>query len=172
MSEGGLSRRQRIAQIWEAVRESQALWAWGDDRGWTPWTDSLGHDVVPLWISADQATEENQDDSEPGERPLFFSLDYVLVRIPAWREAGIAETGLQSEDGGRFLLTIPLEELADRLSRLRVKDAPAVSWWAAAQGDGSSGSVSGRPAGNFQHCPSRLTTTTSPLSVTHMPSAP
>ena len=101
MPEEGLSRRQRIAQIWEAVRESQALWAWGDDQGWTPWTDSLGHGVVPLWISADQATEENQDDSEPGERPLFFSLDYVLVRIPAWREAGIAETGLQSEDGRR-----------------------------------------------------------------------
>ncbi len=127
MSEEGLSRRQRIAHIWEAVRESQGLWAWGDDQGWTPWTDSLGHDLVPLWISADQATEENQDDSEPGERPLFFSIDYVLERIPAWQEAGIAETGLQSEDGGRFLLTIPLEELADRLSRLRVEDAPAVS---------------------------------------------
>ena len=29
-----------------------------------------------------------------------------------------------------------------------------------------------RPAGTFQHCPSRLTTMTSPLSVTHVPSAP
>ncbi len=127
MSEEGLSRRQRIAQMWEAVRQSQGLWAWGDDQGWTPWTDRLGHDVVPLWTSADQAAEQNQDDSEPGERPLFFSIDYVLERIPAWREAGIAETGLKSEDGGRFLLTIPLEELADRLIHLRAGGAPAVS---------------------------------------------
>jgi hypothetical protein len=117
VSEAGLSRRERIANIWEAAREAQGLWAWGSDQGFVPWTDSLGHDVMPLWTSAAQATSENQDDGDPDERPVFLSIDDLLERIPSWQQAGVDETGLQSENGGRFLLTIPLSELADRLSR-------------------------------------------------------
>jgi hypothetical protein len=63
------------------------LWAWGTDDGFAPWTDSLGHDVVPLWISAEQATAENRDDSDPDERPLFLSTDHLLQRIPARQQA-------------------------------------------------------------------------------------
>jgi hypothetical protein len=97
----GLSRRERIAGIREAARESQGLWSWGTDDGLAPWTDSLGHDVVPLWISAEQATAQNRDGSDPDERPLFLSIDHLLQRIPAWQQAGIERTGLQSENGGR-----------------------------------------------------------------------
>lgn len=119
MSEGGPSRRERISNIWAAVRGSQGLWAWGGDNGFSAWTDSHGHEVVPLWTSAEQATLENQDDSDPGEQPRFLGIDYLLERIPSWQQAGMNETGLQSENGGRFLLTIPLSELAGRLRDLR-----------------------------------------------------
>ena len=98
------------------------MWAWGNDDGFTPWTDSLGHDVVPLWVSAEQATAENRDEGDPDERPLFLSIEHLLQRIPAWQQAGIQETGLQSENGGRFLLTIPLAELADHLRHVRAAD--------------------------------------------------
>jgi len=120
------SRRERIARIWEAARESQGLWAWGSDDGLTPWTDRLGHDLVPLWISAEQAAAENRAESDPDERPVFLTIDYLLQRIPAWQAAGIEETGRQSKNGGRFLQTIPLAELADRLSRIRVTNGPSV----------------------------------------------
>ncbi len=61
----------------------------------------------------------------PGQ-PVSLSIDHLLEQICAWQDAGIAETGLRSETGGRFLLTLRLAGLADRLSRVRLRDEPAV----------------------------------------------
>ncbi len=104
--------------VWDELAASGGLWAWGDEDGVAPWTDG-GHDVLPLWTDADRAEAESLADAEPGEGPVFLDLDALLEAIPEWVAAGVGAAGLQSE-GGRFLLTVPLAELTERLLRLQV----------------------------------------------------
>ena len=104
------------------MRSQRGLWAWGGPNGFTPWVDSHGHDVIPLWSDADGAVRENQQDAEPGEEAVFLSCERLIDGVPRWLDAGLPEAGLDSE-GGRFLYTIPLEELVDR-ARAIVGSAP------------------------------------------------
>ena len=108
--------------VWDELAASGGLWAWGDEDGVAPWTDG-GHDVLPLWTGADRAEAESLADAEPGEGPVFLDVDALLEAIPEWVAAGVEAAGLESE-GGRFLLTVPLAELTERLLRLQV-DRPA-----------------------------------------------
>jgi hypothetical protein len=100
--------------VWGELAATGGLWAWGDEDGVAPWTDGEGHDVVPLWTAADRADQESLADAEPGEGPVFLSVEAMLEAIPEWMAAGVGEAGLESE-GGRFLLTVPLAELTERL---------------------------------------------------------
>jgi hypothetical protein len=95
------------------MRHQRGLWAWGGGNGFTPWTDSHGHDVIALWSDAGQAGRENRQDAEPDEEPVFLSCERLIAGVPKWLAAGLPEAGLESE-GGRFLYTIPLQELSDR----------------------------------------------------------
>ena len=108
--------------VWEDLAATGGLWAWGDEDGVAPWTDGQGHDVVPLWTGADLAEQESLPDAEPGEGPVFLDVETLLEAVPEWAAAGVGEAGLQSE-GGRFLLTVPLTELTERLLRLQVDRA-------------------------------------------------
>jgi hypothetical protein len=114
------SRRERIARLWDRMRSQRGLWTWGDDNGLIPWIDSHGHDVVALWSDAEAAERESRADADPSERALFISCESMITAIPKWLAAGLPEAGLDSESG-RFLYTIPLEELADR-ARVTVED--------------------------------------------------
>lgn len=107
------SRGERLTRLWDRMRSQQGLWTWGDENGFTPWIDSHGHDVVPLWSDAEAAKRESQADADVGEGALFISCERMITAIPKWLAAGVPEAGLDSE-GGRFLYTIPLEDLADR----------------------------------------------------------
>jgi hypothetical protein len=109
--------------FWDDLAASGGLWAWGDEDGVAPWTDGEGRDVLPLWTAAERAEEESRADAEPAEQPVFLDVEALLEAIPEWAAAGVGEVGLQSE-GGRFLLTVPLAELTERLLRLQV-DRPA-----------------------------------------------
>ena len=104
--------------FWDDLAASGGLWAWGDEDGVAPWTDG-GHDVLPLWTAADRAEAESLADAEPGEGPVFLDVDALLEAIPEWVAAGVGAAGLESE-GGRFLLTVPMAELTERLLRLQV----------------------------------------------------
>ena len=104
--------------VWADLAASGGLWAWGDEDGVAPWTDG-GHDVLPLWTAADRAEAESLADAEPGEGPVFLDVDALLEAIPEWVAAGVGAAGLESE-GGRFLLTVPMAELTERLLRLQV----------------------------------------------------
>ena len=104
--------------VWADLAASGGLWAWGDEDGVAPWTDGEGCDVLPLWTGAERAQEESRADAEPGEQPVFLDVEALLEAIPEWASAGVGEVGLQSE-GGRFLLTVPLAELTERLLRLQ-----------------------------------------------------
>ena len=105
--------------VWHDLAATGGLWAWGDEDGVAPWTDGDGHDVIPLWTDADRAEMESLPDAEPGEGPVFLDVEALLEAVPEWAAAGVGEAGLQSE-GGRFLLTVPLAELTERLLRLQV----------------------------------------------------
>ena len=104
--------------VWDELASSGGLWAWGDEDGVAPWTDG-GHDVLPLWTAADRAEAESLADAEPGEGPVFLDVEALLEAIPEWVAAGVGAAGLESE-GGRFLLTVPMAELTERLLRLQV----------------------------------------------------
>ncbi len=104
--------------VWDDLAAAGGLWAWGDEDGVAPWTDGDGRDVLPLWTSAERAEAESQADAEPGEQPVFLDVEALLEAIPEWVAAGVGEAGLQSE-GGRFLLTVPLAELTERLLHLQ-----------------------------------------------------
>lgn len=97
--------------------------AWGGSQGFTPWIDSEGHDVIPLWASEAQARQESEQDSDPGETPVFLTLEQLLRGTDIWRAGGISEVGLHSE-GGRFLLTLSVENFRDLIERCR--DEPQV----------------------------------------------
>jgi hypothetical protein len=103
--------------VWDDLAASGGLWAWGDEDGVAPWTDG-GHDVLPLWTAADRAEAESLADAEPGEGPVFLDVDTLLEAIPEWVAAGVGAAGLEAE-GGRFLLTVPMAELTERLLRLQ-----------------------------------------------------
>ena len=111
------------AAVWHELAVTGGLWAWGDEDGMAPWTDGEGHDAVPLWTSADRAEVESMGDAEPGEGPVFLDVEALLEAIPEWVAAGVGAAGLQAE-GGRFVLTVPMAELTERLLRLQV-DRPA-----------------------------------------------
>ena len=104
--------------VWDDLAAAGGLWAWGDEDGVAPWTDGDGREVLPLWTSAEHAELESRADAEPGEQPVFLDVEALLDAIPEWVAAGVGEAGLQSE-GGRFLLTVPLAELTERLLRLQ-----------------------------------------------------
>ena len=104
--------------VWADLAATGGLWAWGDEEGVAPWTDGEGRDVLPLWTAADRAEAESADGAEPGERPVFLDVEALLDAVPEWMAAGVGEAGLEAE-GGRFLFTVPLTELTERLLRLQ-----------------------------------------------------
>jgi hypothetical protein len=109
------SRSQRLADMWRSAHAQGGWWTWADESGVTPWTDSHGHDVIPLWTSAQRATEESRGSAEEGVGPVFLGTGKLLALVPRLLEAGVTEAGLQSE-GGRFLLTVELASLEEELA--------------------------------------------------------
>lgn len=109
--------------VWDVLAGSGGMWAWGDEDGVAPWTAADGSDVVPLWTSAQRAGQESQAGAEPGEGPVFLDVEALLEAIPEWLAAGAGAAGLESEDG-RFLRTVPLVDLTERLLRLHVDRQP------------------------------------------------
>ncbi len=110
-------------RVWAAMAAQGWLWGWGDEDGLVPWTGDDGSDVVPLWTGAEHAAAECGDGGEPGEAPVFLDLEDLLAAVPDWLAAGVGAAGLQSV-AGRFLQTVPLADLTERVLRVQVTGRP------------------------------------------------
>lgn len=112
---GHVGRRSReLKDLRDVIRSEGRLWGWGTDETLIPWEDRHGRTMLVFWKSEARAVEENDQDSEPGEKPLPFAVATLLDKLAHWERVGVGVIGLEPQ-AGRVLYSLNLDEFRDLL---------------------------------------------------------
>jgi hypothetical protein len=104
------ARSEELRDLRQALQSEKRLWGWGTDDGLIPWEDRHGNTMLVFWKSEARAIEENgEDDSEPSEKALPYSVATLLDRLGPWEDAGVSVIGLEARDGKILYSLTPAE---------------------------------------------------------------